>query len=153
VNWRHDATSNAMEMSPSREAPIVQPLMNFPAFYRTVGSSPCSQQLLYWSLSRARSVQSIPSQPISPRWRLLLISVDVFWLNCLCAVFCFIRLCYFVRYVYFCVLCLIVVPLPPGKNPFAVQLSNNDNKNYFGKGFGLGIFLISWGVVSGMRIG
>jgi hypothetical protein len=31
--------------------------------------------------------------------------------------------------VYFCVLCLIVVPLPPGKNPFAVQLSNNNNNN------------------------
>jgi hypothetical protein len=27
--------------------------------------------------------------------------------------------------VYFCVLCLIVVPLPPGKTPFAVQLNNN----------------------------
>jgi hypothetical protein len=30
--------------------------------------------------------------------------------------------------VYFCVLRLIVVPLPTGKNPFAVQLNNN-NKN------------------------
>jgi hypothetical protein len=29
--------------------------------------------------------------------------------------------------VYFCVLCLIVVPLPSGKNPFAVQLNNNNN--------------------------
>jgi hypothetical protein len=28
--------------------------------------------------------------------------------------------------VYFCVLCLIVVPLPPGKTPFAVQISNNE---------------------------
>jgi hypothetical protein len=32
----------------------------------------------------------------------------------------------------FCVLCLIVVPLPPGKTPFAVKISNkniNDIKN------------------------
>jgi hypothetical protein len=27
------------------------------------------------------------------------------------------------------VFCLIVVPLPPGKNPFAVQLNNNNNNN------------------------
>jgi hypothetical protein len=25
--------------------------------------------------------------------------------------------------------CLIVVPLPPGKNPFAVQLNNNNNND------------------------
>jgi hypothetical protein len=28
----------------------------------------------------------------------------------------------------FVVLCLIVVPLPPCKNPFAVQVNNNNNK-------------------------
>jgi hypothetical protein len=28
-----------------------------------------------------------------------------------------------------CVLCLIVVPLPPGKNPFAVKIYNNNNNN------------------------
>jgi hypothetical protein len=27
------------------------------------------------------------------------------------------------------VLCLIIVPLPPGKNSFAVQLNNNNNNN------------------------
>jgi hypothetical protein len=27
------------------------------------------------------------------------------------------------------VLCLIVVPLPPGKNQFAVKLNNNNNNN------------------------
>jgi hypothetical protein len=31
--------------------------------------------------------------------------------------------------VYFCLLCLNVVPLPPGKNPFAVQLNSNNNNN------------------------
>jgi hypothetical protein len=30
----------------------------------------------------------------------------------------------FERGVIFCVLCLIVVPLPPGKTPFAVQLNH-----------------------------
>jgi hypothetical protein len=34
----------------------------------------------------------------------------------LCAAFCLSVVCYFVWYVYFCVLCLTVVPLPPGKN-------------------------------------
>jgi hypothetical protein len=28
-----------------------------------------------------------------------------------------------------CVLCLIVVPLPPGKNPFAVEINNNKKIN------------------------
>jgi hypothetical protein len=37
---------------------------------------------------------------------------------------CLSVVCYFVRYVHFYVLCLIVVPLTPGKNPFAVQLNN-----------------------------
>jgi hypothetical protein len=27
-----------------------------------------------------------------------------------------------------CLLCLIVLPLPPGKNPFAVKINNNYNK-------------------------
>jgi hypothetical protein len=37
----------------------------------------------------------------------------------LCAVFCLRVICYFVR----CVLCLIVVPLPPDKTPFAVKIN------------------------------
>jgi hypothetical protein len=28
-----------------------------------------------------------------------------------------------------CVLCLVVVPLPPGENPFAVKINNDNNKN------------------------
>jgi hypothetical protein len=31
--------------------------------------------------------------------------------------------------VLFFVLCLIVVPLPPGTNPFAVKINNNNNNN------------------------
>jgi hypothetical protein len=39
-------------------------------------------------------------------------------------------------FVYFCVLCLKVVPLSPGKIAFAVQLNNNNNNNNvaFGQG-------------------
>jgi hypothetical protein len=29
-----------------------------------------------------------------------------------------------------CVLCLIVVPLPQGENPFAVKINNNKNKDW-----------------------
>jgi hypothetical protein len=43
----------------------------------------------------------------------------------LCAVFCLSIVCNFVRYAYFCVLCLIVLPLRPAKIPFAVHLNNN----------------------------
>jgi uncharacterized sodium:solute symporter family permease YidK len=28
-----------------------------------------------------------------------------------------------------CLLCLIVLPLPPGKTPFAVKINNNNNNN------------------------
>jgi hypothetical protein len=47
----------------------------------------------------------------------------------LCAVFCLNVVSYFMWYAYFCVFCLIVVLLPPGKNPFAVQLTNDDDNN------------------------
>jgi hypothetical protein len=43
----------------------------------------------------------------------------------LCPVFCLSVVCYFVRYVYFCVSRLLVVPVPQGKPPFAVHLNNN----------------------------
>jgi hypothetical protein len=53
----------------------------------------------------------------------------------LCAVFCLSAVCNFVCCVLFecgvlfCVLCVIVVPLPPGTNPFAVKINNNNNNN------------------------
>jgi hypothetical protein len=31
-----------------------------------------------------------------------------------------------------CVVCLIVVPLPPDENPFAVKINNNNNKIILG---------------------
>jgi hypothetical protein len=49
----------------------------------------------------------------------------------LCAVFCLSVVCYFVLYVCFCVLCLILVPMPKGKKPFAVQLNNSNNSIQF----------------------
>jgi hypothetical protein len=44
------------------------------------------------------------------------------------AVFCLSVVCYFMCYVYLCVLCLIEVPLSPGKTPFAVQLNKKTKK-------------------------
>jgi hypothetical protein len=54
--------------------PIVQPLKNFPAFYETRRFIIMFKRALHWSLSWARSIQSIPSHPISLRtdlWNLL----------------------------------------------------------------------------------
>jgi hypothetical protein len=45
----------------------------------------------------------------------------------LCAVFRLIVVLFCMMCVV-CVLCLIVVPLPPGENPFEVKINNNDNK-------------------------
>jgi hypothetical protein len=51
-------------------------------------------------------------------------------LYCLCSFVCCVL---FECGVLFCVMCvirvlrLIVVPLPPGKNPFAVKINNNNN--------------------------
>jgi hypothetical protein len=47
--------------------PLVQPLKKFPAFYGTRRFIIVFTRALHWSLSWARSVQSIPSHPISLR--------------------------------------------------------------------------------------
>jgi hypothetical protein len=41
--------------------------------------------------------------------------------------------CYvlFECFMLFCVLCVTVVPLPPGVNTFAVKISNNNNNSPF----------------------
>jgi hypothetical protein len=49
-----------------------------------------------------------------------IVCVALFAVFCLSVVWC--DTCIFVLY-------LIVVTLPPGKNPFAVKLSNNNNNN------------------------
>jgi hypothetical protein len=47
--------------------PIVQPLKNFPAFYGTQRFITVFTRALHWSLFWARSIQSIPSHPVSLR--------------------------------------------------------------------------------------
>jgi hypothetical protein len=47
----------------------------------------------------------------------------------LCTVFRLIVVLFRVMCV-ICVLCLIVVPLPPGENPFAVEINNNKYRLY-----------------------
>jgi hypothetical protein len=53
----------------------------------------------------------------------------------LCTVFRLIVVLFCVMLVV-CVLCLIVVPLPPGENPYAVKINNIDKIFYFMKTFG-----------------
>jgi hypothetical protein len=52
--------------------PIMQPLENFPAFYGTRRFITVFTRALHWFLSWARSIQSIPSHPISLRSILIL---------------------------------------------------------------------------------
>jgi hypothetical protein len=52
--------------------PIVQPLKNFPTFYGTRRFITVFTRALHWSLSWARSIQSILSHPISLRTILIL---------------------------------------------------------------------------------
>jgi hypothetical protein len=58
---------------------------------------------------------------------------EIALLFCVCVVFTVCNTCltFVVCCVLFerCVLWLIVVTMSPGKNPFAVQLNNNDNNN------------------------
>jgi hypothetical protein len=55
-----------------RIPPVVELLKNFPTFYVTEKFINMFTSALHWSLSRARSVQSILHQPISPRFILIL---------------------------------------------------------------------------------
>jgi hypothetical protein len=52
--------------------PIVQPLKNFPTFYGTRRFIAVFRRALHWSLSWARSIQSIPSHPLYIRSILIL---------------------------------------------------------------------------------
>jgi hypothetical protein len=54
------------------KSPIVQLLKNFRAFYETRSFITVFTRALHWSLSRARSIQSTPSHPISLRSILIL---------------------------------------------------------------------------------
>jgi hypothetical protein len=58
------------------------------------------------------------------------IVIDVLCVVCVLYCFCsFVYCVLFERGVLLCVLCIIVVPLPPGTNPFAVKINNNNNNN------------------------
>jgi hypothetical protein len=59
--------NNFMELSPSWEPPIVQLLKNFPAFCGTRRFITVSTRGLHWSLSWARSIQSVAPRPPSLR--------------------------------------------------------------------------------------
>jgi hypothetical protein len=61
--WRLTPWSWALLEKP----PVVQPLKNFPAFYGIQRFITVFTRALYWSLSWARSIQSIPPHPISLR--------------------------------------------------------------------------------------
>ncbi|PNF42139.1 hypothetical protein B7P43_G10280 [Cryptotermes secundus] len=61
-----------MQLALLEELPILQLLKNFPAFYGTRMFITMFTRALHWSLSSARSIQSIPSHPISLRSILLL---------------------------------------------------------------------------------
>ena len=64
--------------------------------------------------------------------RFLFLMCVVYVLYCFCNFVLYIVLsvvCYFVWYVLVCVFCVIVVPLPSGTNPFAVNNNNNSNNN------------------------
>jgi hypothetical protein len=52
----------------------------------------------------------------------VVIVVFLFCVGCLlCVYFCVLCFVWWLCYFVWCVLCLIVVPLPPGENPFAVE--------------------------------
>jgi hypothetical protein len=90
-------------------------------------------------LSRQCGILNI-SQPYKPprhvigttlQFCVAFITCNVSFIICLafCAVICLIVLCYFGKFEYSCVVCLIVVPMPPDKNSIAGQWNNNNTNN------------------------
>jgi hypothetical protein len=71
--------------------PIVQLLKNFPAFCGTRRFITVFTRALHWSLSWARSIQSIPSHPISLRSILILSTHQACTLNLLIWVLSFLH--------------------------------------------------------------
>jgi hypothetical protein len=69
--WRLQLT-HSRSWALLEKLPIVQPLKNFPAFYGTRRFITALTGALHWFLSWARSIQSIPSHPISVRSFLIL---------------------------------------------------------------------------------
>jgi hypothetical protein len=70
--WHTYRRTNYMEISPCSETPpVAQLLKNFPAFYGIWQFIIMFIRSLHWSLSWARSIQSIPPHPISLKYNLL----------------------------------------------------------------------------------
>jgi hypothetical protein len=81
------------------------------------------------------------SQPYTSPWPVIGIALPLFcvvftvcsvsFIVCvvLCAVFCLFVCCVILVTRVICMLCLIVVPLPLGEDPFEVQINNNNNNN------------------------
>jgi hypothetical protein len=69
---QRDSLAHSWSWALLEKLPIVQPLKNFPAFYRTRRFITAFIRALHWSLSWARSIQSPPSHPISLRSILIL---------------------------------------------------------------------------------
>jgi hypothetical protein len=82
-----------------------------------------------------RNVTSLPQHYIPDIFILIFCGVfivcNLSFIVCvaLCAVFYLSVVCYIVCYVNNCVLCLIAVPLSPGKISLVSQLNNNNNNN------------------------
>jgi hypothetical protein len=75
TSWSPLSESHILTYSHSwallEKLPIVQPLKNFPAIYGTQRHITLFTRSLHWSLSSARSIQSIPSHPIYLRSMLI----------------------------------------------------------------------------------
>jgi hypothetical protein len=64
--------THSWSWAPLEKQPIVQLLRNFPAYYGTRRFITVFTRALHWSLSWARSIQSIQSHSLSPRSILML---------------------------------------------------------------------------------
>jgi hypothetical protein len=62
-NWTWQTITNSLELSPFQKPPVAQLLSNF-TFYEIPGFITVFTRSFHWSLSSARSIQSIPRHPI-----------------------------------------------------------------------------------------
>jgi hypothetical protein len=72
INWKLYLLTHSRSWALLEELPNVQPLKNFPAFYRNRRFNTVFTRALHWSLSWATSIQSTPDHPISLRCILIL---------------------------------------------------------------------------------
>jgi hypothetical protein len=82
IMWDHLLThslTHSWSWTLLEKLPILQQLKNFPAFYGTRRFITAFTRALHWSLSWARSIQSIPSHPNSHRSILILSNPPTSW--------------------------------------------------------------------------